>query len=142
VTRPAAPRIRSGGVPVGRFNYHCIVCNGPTGVQEHGWHVTVPRGGEGDSPPPEPVIAAAHSECLRSIAVETHDFSEPQPPREWNCVICGEPADFQRGLALLSEFGPVDPINLYVAVRPYDEDRLVSEWTLTVEDLSVFASGE
>jgi hypothetical protein len=38
------------------------------------------------------------------------------------------------------EFGRVNPRNPYASVRPYESDPLVSEWSVSVDDLSVFVS--
>ena len=88
-----------------RYNYRCIVCNDEVEFQEHGHIVAIPKPAAREPTPPDPLFAASHTECLHAVASKTHDFSRPQPLREWHCLICWEPADLRRGFALITAFG-------------------------------------
>jgi CdiI N-terminal domain len=85
----------------------------------------------------ERIVRGERTSCLVSW-MQDPDFSPIL--RWWSLYRRNGPNVIVREQLCLPEFGRVDPKNPYVAVQPYGEDALVSEWMLTVDDLSVFAS--
>jgi hypothetical protein len=75
----------------------CLLCNEEVEFQDHGVHLaTAPAGSE-------VLVCSVHSDCLRTLVPE-RNLVERQSGSGWSCVICGEPSDTSRGVAVLTEF--------------------------------------